>query len=90
MERLTYLLTDVPIQTATEFPQCLTLKKKREELGLSQKDLAILMAQNGLATFGSNYISRFECGLQRPWKSAKVAICQAMNLSEYELFPELK
>jgi transcriptional regulator with XRE-family HTH domain len=73
----------------TEYPKCLKLKEKRIELGLSQRDLAMLLASLGLATFGSVYISRFECGLQRPWKGARQAISKALKVQEEELFPEL-
>lgn len=86
----TYWINKMPIiEKNTEYPPCLTLKHHREKLGLSQKDLAMLLAQQGLATFGSNYISKFERGLQRPWKNAKIAIASALSISEDDLFPEL-
>ena len=77
------------IENQTEYPRCLTLRQKREELGLSQKALAMLLAQHGLGNFGSNFISRFECGLQKPWKGAREALCKVLGMSEEELFPEV-
>lgn len=73
----------------SEFPRCLTLKRKREELGLSQKALTMLLAQHGY-NVASNYISRFECGLQKPWRGAKEGLCAALSMSESDLFPEIK
>jgi transcriptional regulator with XRE-family HTH domain len=72
----------------TEFPPCLTLRKVRTDLGLTQKDLAILVSEHG-GEVGSVFISRFECGLQRPWLKARESLAIALGISENELFPEL-
>jgi transcriptional regulator with XRE-family HTH domain len=71
-----------------EFPKCETLRLKRIASGLSQSQLTCSMAEKGIGNFSSNYISRFECGSQKPWKKARVALAQYFECSENELFPE--
>lgn len=84
---LTYLLTGmVDTFKKTEFPRCLELKRAREEAGLSQKDLAMLVAEHG-GEVSSNFISRFECGLQKPWKKARESLAIALGIDEIALFP---
>lgn len=83
------LINKDAIAGKTEYPPCLTLKQKRLEFGLSQVDLAMLIAQHGLGNISSTYISKFENGRQKPWKSAREALCKITGLSDRALFPEL-
>lgn len=81
-----YLLTEMATK---EFPPCETLRKIRTAKNLSQVQLAIAITEQGLGEVGSNFISRFETGGQKPWKKARAALSRALDVPENELFPEL-
>jgi len=58
------------------------IRQKRQELGLSQTQLA---CQIGMA--GST-LSNIELGKWKPWPKAKRDLAKVLGASEEELFPE--
>ena len=66
------------------YPPCLTLKKARQERGLTQHGLAIA------ANVSADHISKFERGERKPWDSAILKLCETLELTELSLFPEIQ
>ncbi|HEY9644384.1 MAG TPA: helix-turn-helix transcriptional regulator [Coleofasciculaceae cyanobacterium] len=67
------------------YPPCKTLKAARQQAGLNQSQLAIA-ASIGIAP---NYLSLFEKGHRKPWRSVAQKLCAYFEMSQDELFPEL-
>ena len=60
------------------------IRKRREELDLSQVRLAVL------AGLSNSLVSDFELGKRLPWPKARKALAKALKVMEGELFPSQK
>lgn len=77
------------LKVQTQCKPCLALKAERERHGLSQVQLAVLLQNAGYTNINGSIICKFETGKQKPWRSARVLLCNVLKLSEGDLFPEL-
>lgn len=76
-------MKDIPSMNK-QFPACRTLKFRREQHGLSTKDLA---EATGLSL---EFIVGFEKGEKAPWPAAKRALSKFFGFTQSRLFPELR
>ena len=69
--------------------KCLKLRQIREERGLSQVDLCLLIAEADLPSrLEQTHISRIETGSSPAFPLWRTDIAIALNLPEAEVFPE--
>jgi transcriptional regulator with XRE-family HTH domain len=64
---------------------CETLRKIREEKGLTQTQLSRMLILAGY-NVSASYISRFELGYNKPWANAKKGISEVLDIEENILF----